>query len=260
VSILAAQIPDILDSPTTTISARWNVVIDWTAPYNGGTPITSYTIEIRTSDVTVFTVDSTDCDGNDSTILAAASCTITVATLKADPYFTAWGSSIYARVIATNYLGSSEASDEGNGAIILTYPDEPINLANNLDITWGTSIGLTWIDTDETAGGTPVIDYTIYVKDDVTSTWQDHQVGVVGTSVTLDSFNLGTTYTFRVKSRNAFDFSVGYSNEVSILAAMSPEQPLAPTTTVDGSNVVINWNPTPSDNGSPMTGYKVYIR
>jgi hypothetical protein len=69
--ILAAQIPDVPDAPTTTISDRWNVVIDWTAPYNGGTPITSYTIEIRTADVTVFTVDSVDCSGSDSTIVAA---------------------------------------------------------------------------------------------------------------------------------------------------------------------------------------------
>jgi hypothetical protein len=30
------------------------------------------------------------------------------------------------------------------------------------------------------------------------------------------------TYTFRVKSRSAFDFSVAYSNEVSILAASNP--------------------------------------
>lgn len=50
IAILAAQIPDMTNPPTTTISGRWNVVIDWDAPYNGGTPITSYTIEIRTTD------------------------------------------------------------------------------------------------------------------------------------------------------------------------------------------------------------------
>jgi len=98
-------------------------VIDWNAPYNGGTPITSYTIEIRTSDVTVFSVDSTDCDGNDATILNDSTCTIAVATLRAAPFSLAWGSSIYAKVIATNDLGSSDVSDEGNGAIILNYPD-----------------------------------------------------------------------------------------------------------------------------------------
>jgi hypothetical protein len=114
-------------------------------------------------------------------------------------------------VIATNYLGSSLASDEGNGGIILTYPDEPLNLANNLEVTWASVIGLTW-DEGIANGGTPVIDYTVFVKDDVTSTWEERQVGVVGNAVTLDSFNPGTTYTFRVKSRNAFDFGVDYSN------------------------------------------------
>lgn len=70
IAILAAQIPDIPNAPTTAILDRWSVVIDWTAPYNGGTPITSYTIEIRTTDISVFTVDSVDCNGADSTIVS----------------------------------------------------------------------------------------------------------------------------------------------------------------------------------------------
>jgi hypothetical protein len=69
--------------------------------------------------------------------------------------------------------------------VILNYPIEPINLANNLEITWGTRIGLTWDDSDTTAGGTPVIDYTVYAKDSVTRTWYDRQVGITGTSATL---------------------------------------------------------------------------
>jgi len=69
--ILAAQVPDMPGTPTTMISERWNVVIDWTAPYTGGSEITSYTIEIRTADQQVFAVDSTNCDGSDSTIMAA---------------------------------------------------------------------------------------------------------------------------------------------------------------------------------------------
>jgi len=56
-------------------------------------------------------------------------------------------------------------------------------------------------------------------------TYIERQVGVIGTSVTLKGFNLGITYTFKVKARNAFDFSVRYSNEVSVLAAKNPSQP-----------------------------------
>lgn len=195
-------------------------------------------------------------------MIASTQCTVPISTLRALPFAHAWGSSIYARVVATNYLGSSQASAQGNGAIILTYPDDPINLANNLDITWGETLGLVWDETDANAGGTPVIDYTVMVK--TTGDYQEHQIGVVGTSATMDGFILGTTYTFKVKSRNQFDFSTGYTNEVSILAAKSPEQPQPPTTSVDAttdlmSNVIINWT-APTDNGSPITGYKLYIR
>lgn len=141
----------------------------------------------------------------------------------------------------------------------MTYPDEPINLENNLDVTWGTTIGLKWAEGLHN-GGTPVIDYTVFSKDSVVLEWIERQIGVVGTAVTLSSFNPGVTYTFRVKSRSAFDFSVAYSNEVSILAASNPAQPAAPTTQVSGLNVIIDWTPAPDDNGSPITSYKVFIR
>jgi hypothetical protein len=219
IAILAAQIPDIPNAPTTTILDRWSVVIDWTAPYNGGTPITSYTIEIRTTDISVFTVDSVDCDGADATILSETQCTVDVSTLKATPFSLAWGTGVYARIIATNYLGSSDASDSGNGAIILNHPDAPLNLQNNIEVTWGTTIGLEWDEGDTNSGGIPVLDYTIMSKNSVTNTYAERQVGVEATSITLDGFNLGTVYTFKVKSRNALDFSLDYSNEVEILAA-----------------------------------------
>lgn len=46
------------------------------------------------------------------------------------PYHHEWGASISANVIAQNVIGDSIVSDDGNGAIILTYPDAPLDLAN----------------------------------------------------------------------------------------------------------------------------------
>jgi len=166
------------------ISDRWNVIIDWIAPYNGGTPIISYTIEIRTSDSSIYSIDSVDCNGSNILILAETKCTVKVATLQASPFLILWGKGIYARVIATNYLGSSAASEPGNGAVILTFPDEPINLSNNLAITWKTTIGLSW-DEGDFNGGTPIIDYTVISLSSDSSTFIERQVGVIGTSVTL---------------------------------------------------------------------------
>jgi hypothetical protein len=49
----------------------------------------------------------------------------------------------------------------GNGAVILTVPDPPVNLDNVVDQTAATQIGLAWEDGFE-PGGTPIIDYKIW--------------------------------------------------------------------------------------------------
>lgn len=135
----------------------------------------------------------------------------------------------------------------------MTYPLDPINLVNNLLITWGETIGLAWDEVDANHGGTTVIDYTVMVRTTAQTDFGELQVGVEATSETFDGFILGTTYVFKVKSRNAFDFSTGYSNEVTILAARTPDKPLTPTTTFNrvDNTVLIDWQ-APSDNGSPL--------
>ena len=88
--------------------------------------------------------------------------------MRASPFLLSWGSSVYARITASNYLDTSSVSLIGNGAIILTYPDEPVNLELNVEIMWGTVVGLMW-DEGEQNGGTPVLDYTIMSKDSITN-------------------------------------------------------------------------------------------
>lgn len=64
--------------------------------------------------------------------------------LRAAPFSHDWGASIYAKVSATNIVGSSDESQVGNGALILTQPDAPINLSDDTSLTDHTQIGLTW--------------------------------------------------------------------------------------------------------------------
>ena len=134
--MLASQVPDTPLAPTTSISDS-DVTITWSTPYNGGQNILSYRIEILKSDLTTYTTDLTDCDGSDPAIVAATSCSVPIATLRADPFLLPWGSSIWARIIATNVNGDSSASSDGNGAIILTNPDAPYNLLNDESLTSG---------------------------------------------------------------------------------------------------------------------------
>ena len=81
----------------------------------------------------------------------------------ASPYSLNWGDSVFAKVMATNVVGSTTDSSEGNGAIILTYPDQPVSLAEDTATTSATTIKITW-SAGSADGGTPVIDYRVSYK------------------------------------------------------------------------------------------------
>ncbi len=81
-----------------------------------------------------------------------------------------WGSSVWAKVIAYNKYGPSEESPEGNGARILTIPDAPVSLTEDISKRSATSITFSWVAGPKN-GGDPVIDYRVNT-DDTTGIWR----------------------------------------------------------------------------------------
>ena len=75
-----------------------------------------------------------------------------------------WGSSIYAKIVANNIYGASLTSEIGNGAIIITYPDSPLNLFETESARTATSITFTWIEGEQN-GGSTVFDYRVSFDD-----------------------------------------------------------------------------------------------
>lgn len=75
VSILASQVPSQPAAPQTTVSSS-SVIVTWVAPYNGGSPITKYTITFRQSDGLTFTEDTTNCNGALTATITSMMCTI----------------------------------------------------------------------------------------------------------------------------------------------------------------------------------------
>lgn len=181
---------------------------------------------------------------------------VPIADLIVMPYYIEWGSLIYAKVQAINVKGSSPWSSIGTGAKILTKPDAPLNLMNVKEITLATQIGLNW-QIGVKDGGSPVSDYRITMYDPETSTYDILQSDILVTQFTATGLKAGLTYKFKVQSQNDYGFS-DYSNEVSILAAQKPSAPPAPVTSISGLNVKIQWGQS-SDNGSPITGFIIYI-
>lgn len=115
VSILLAQIPE-APYNVQTVLIDDQVQITWAASQEGGSAITGYQIFIRASDNTNFYEELTYCDGSDSTIIEDSMCNIPKTVLTQSPYNLAWGTSLYARVIAINAVGQSTVSDQGNDA------------------------------------------------------------------------------------------------------------------------------------------------
>jgi large repetitive protein len=135
-SILAAQYPE---APTdiSTYFTGTSVIIKWAAAYNGGTAITAYDIEIQHTDGVSYSPDMVNCDGSASLIVMEKQCTVPVSLLLDAPFDIPYGSSIFARVKAYNVIGSSEWSEAGNGALIVSVPSKPTNLQNVPEQTTG---------------------------------------------------------------------------------------------------------------------------
>lgn len=254
-SVLAAQVPDAPVAAVTAVSGD-HVTVTWTIPFDGSSSITGYEIKLRESDGLTFTEDITDCNGLEAEIISSLTCSVPIATLIAVPYNLPWGSDVYATVSAINVVGTGLPSIEGNGAIILTNPDAPINLANEPSVTLGDQIGLVWED-GSSNGGTSIVDYRISSTEEG-GTYSILASGITTQSYTATDLTAGTNYKFKVASRNSYGYS-DYSTEVLILAAEVPATPSAPTTSVNADKVDISWS-APSANGSPILAYSVSVR
>lgn len=77
------------------------------------------------------------------------------------------------------------------------------------------------------------------------------------TSLAITGLSAGTSYTFTIKAKNAIGSSVAASF-AAVTAVSVPAAPATPTVAVAGSSANVTWS-APSANGSPITGYKVYL-
>lgn len=118
-------------------------------------------------------------------------------------------------------------SEEGNGAIILTNPDAPINIAEDTSLKSGTIIGLQW-EEGPSNGGTAVLDYRLNY-DQGSGDYVILYTGIAFTSITVTDLTAGVQYKFKIEARNAYGYS-DYSDEIIVLSGFTPFKPDAPTT------------------------------
>jgi hypothetical protein len=256
VTILAAQPPNQPNLPLTTLSGA-NMIVTWEAPSNGGSAITSYEVSFKGGDGVTFHDVTTHCIEDMTTTLQDKICSVPTVILTADPVLLNWGDSAWATIVAVNIKGGSLSSEPGNGALVLTRPDPPVEVLNVPGVTNRETAGLTWTD-GANDGGAAVIDYRVSFNQGFGTTFYILESNILSTPYAATPLVVGTQYTFKVQSRNIFGYS-DYSAETVVLVAQIPDTTLAPTTNHIGTDLEIDWQ-APYEQGSTITQYWVYVR
>lgn len=182
-------------------------------------------------------------------------CIVPTITLNGEPWLIQWGELVKAKVIATNLYGDSPDSDLSSGQVMITRPDPPVNILEDITGRTQNSVAFTWAD-GASNGGATVLDYRIYMNADG-GDYELIRSGVALKFFLIDTLTPGVIYGFKLQARN--DFGLSYdSEEFLILCATVPNAPLAPVTIGYLSDVIVQWV-TPFENGSPITVYRVYL-
>jgi hypothetical protein len=160
ITLYCAYIPEIPTSVTTEIDGS-QVKVLWSLPSDNGSPITAYKVYIKEIGTETYTLENTDCDGTQASVISNQYCHIDISTLIAS-FNLDGGDSVYAKVVAVNSYGETDQSVAGNGAMHTRIPDAPI-LSEDITHRTSTTDGLSWVD-GANNGGVPIIDYRINMR------------------------------------------------------------------------------------------------
>ncbi|HVM27653.1 MAG TPA: fibronectin type III domain-containing protein, partial [Mycobacteriales bacterium] len=227
VTPVAAVAPAAPAAPTAT-AGDGSAAVSWTAPADGGSPITGYTV-------------TSSPDGKSCTTTGALSCVVGRLTNGTAYTFT---------VTATNAVGTSPASASSSAVTPVAPATAPAAPAAPTATAGDGSAAVSW--TAPADGGSPITAYT------ATSRPQGKTCTTSGvTSCTVSGLANSTAYTFTVTATNAVGTSPASapSNTVTPVGpATAPAAPAAPTATAGDGSAAVSWT-APADGGSPITGY-----
>ncbi len=197
-----ATVPSAPTGLSATPISSSQINLSWTAPSDGGSPITGYKIE-RESPT----------GGGWSTIVANTGST---GTTYSNTGLTSNTQYNY-RVSAINAIGTSSASNESAATTLITQtvPSAPTGLSATPISS--SQINLSW--TAPSDGGSPITDYIIEYSQD-TSNWSTYDDGVgTETNATITGLT-EESYYFRVSAINAIGTSLP-SNQVHVVTSVS---------------------------------------
>jgi hypothetical protein len=242
-AIVSATTLALPDAPTnlTAVPGLQSVSLTWDAPLNnGGTPITSYSVQYRISGMTP-----------PSPWIPTPPISVSGAT----PYYVVSslsdGTSYDFQVSATNTAGTGPYSAIVS-ATTFALPDAPTNLVATPGLQ---SMSLTW-NAPLNNGGTPIISYIVQYRVHGTPTWTTASSSISGATpyYVVSGLQNATLYDFRVAAVNA----VGQGPYSAIVMAETPTASSIGLTAEPGfQSVSLIWT-TLSDDG--VVSYTVRYR
>ncbi len=221
----AATVPGTPTAVTAT-GGNASAVVNWTAPSNGGSAITGYTVTANPGGATV--------------IVGGGATSVTVSGL-------ADGTSYTFTVYATNAIGNGPASTPSAAVTPATVPGMPAGVTATAG---NASAVVSW--TAPSSGGSAITGYT------VTANPGGATANVAGgtTSATVSGLTNGSSYTFTVYATNAAGNGAASAPSAAVTPKTVPGTPTGVTATAGNASAAVSWT-APSNGGSAITGYTV---
>ena len=218
-------------SSNTVVTDVISSTITWDVPtFNGGLPITGYTI--------------TGSPGNLLVTTNASTRTYTFTGLTVNTAYTF-------NITSTNIAGSSSPAVVG---VTTVFPvSSPRNASSSMTVTDVISSTITW-DTPSSDGGAPITGYTITGSPGNLS----GSTNASTRTFTFTGLTANTTYTFNIIATN-----ISGNSDVLTLTVIIPAVPSSPrnaSSTIAVTDVIsstITWDTPSSDGGTAITGYTI---
>lgn len=117
IQVRAATIPSQVPATSFEINGETKVRVGWTEPYNGGSPITSFSVLFLESDGLTFSEIFTYCNGSLASIVTNKYCDVPFTELRTAPHSLTYSSLVVVKVSALNKIGQGGYSEQNTAGI-----------------------------------------------------------------------------------------------------------------------------------------------